>query len=454
MDRRLVNSPFSCDRMKLLKSHPLLSIANSYTIDSPAPSNLSYIWNFGSLLGSCLVLQIITGVTLATHYCSDLDLAFNSVERVMRDINYGWLIRYLHANGAAFFFLFVYAHIGKGLYYGSYRTPRALLWSIGVAIFLIMVITAFLGYVLPYGQMSYWAATVITNLLSAIPWIGKELVEFIWGGFSVGNPTLTRFYALHFLLPFVIAALVVMHLISLHEHASNNPLGISSKSDRVPLYPYFLFKDIVGFFAFFLVLSIFVFFFPNVLGHSDNYVMANPLSTPSSIVPEWYFLPFYAILRSIPSKLLGVLAMLGSILVLFLMPVLDTSRVRSSAFRPLFKLSFWFLVVDFFILMWLGGNHPEAPYVLIGQFATAFYFSWFLVIVPIIGIIENTLQDIATDSSTGSSSSTYSSSKISPLTTQRFVLALHVLITEVYLSAFGAFAFCQLWYYSLRLTRD
>jgi ubiquinol-cytochrome c reductase cytochrome b subunit len=382
--------------MKLVKRHPLIALVNSYLIDSPAPSNLSYIWNFGSLLGTCLALQIITGVTLAMHYIGSVDLAFSSVEHIMRDVNSGWLIRYLHSNGAAFFFIFVYIHMAKALYYGSFRAPRILLWSIGVVIFLVMIITAFLGYVLPWGQMSYWGATVITNLLSAIPWIGTDLVEFIWGGFSVSNATLTRFFSLHFLLPFVLAALAFMHLIALHQNASNNPMGVSSKLDRVPFYPYYVFKDLVGFFVFFLILSIFVFFFPNALGHPDNSIPANPMQTPISIVPEFYLLPFYAILRAIPNKLLGVVAMLAAILILFLLPYLESSRVRSSAFRPFMRFFFWLFVVNFLLLMWIGANHPEPPYILLGQLCTAFYFAYFLILVPLIGLIENTLSDLGT----------------------------------------------------------
>jgi ubiquinol-cytochrome c reductase cytochrome b subunit len=273
--------------MKLLKSHSILSIVNSFVIDSPSPSNLSYLWNYGSLLGVCLVIQIITGVTLAMHYCSSIDIAFLSVEHIIRDVNYGWLIRYLHANTASFFFMFVYLHIGKAIYYGSYKSPRVMLYSIGVIIFVVIIGTAFLGYILVWGQMSLWGATVITNLLSAIPWIGKDLVELIWGGFSVDNATLNRFFSLHYLLPFILAALAAIHLIALHEHGSNNPLGISSNTDRIYFHPYYTFKDLVGVFLFFLVLSYIVFYHPNALGHPDNYIMANPMSTPKSIVPEW-----------------------------------------------------------------------------------------------------------------------------------------------------------------------
>lgn len=383
--------------MKLLKSHSLLSLANNYVIDSPQPSNLNYAWNFGSLLALCLVIQIATGVFLAMHYTPNIDLAFISVEHIMRDVNYGWLIRYTHANTASFFFTFVYLHIGRGLYYGSYKAPRVLTWSIGVIILILMIVTGFLGYVLPWGQMSLWGATVITNLVSAVPWIGKDIVEFIWGGFSVDNATLNRFFSLHYLLPFILAALSLMHLIAKEENGSNNPLGITANTDMVYLHPYYVFKDLVTIFLFILVLALFLFYAPNKMGHPDNYIPANPMQTPASIVPEWYLLPFYAILRSIPDKLGGVVAMLGSLLILLAMPVLDTSRVRGSAFRPLMKLAFWLFVVDFFILLWCGGQHVEEPFITLGQFATAFYFGWFLIIVPAVGIIENTLMDLAAD---------------------------------------------------------
>nr|WVH38215.1 apocytochrome b [Trametes cingulata] len=383
--------------MRAFKSHILLRLINSYMIDSPQPANLSYLWNFGSLLGTCLILQILTGIFLAMHYQPHVDFAFNSVEHIMRDVNNGWAVRYTHANVASFFFIFVYAHIARGLYYGSYKSPRILLWSIGVIILIVMMATAFLGYVLPYGQMSLWGATVITNLLSAIPVFGQDLVELIWGGFSVGNATLNRFFSLHYLLPFLLAALVVAHLLALHTHGSNNPNGIGSNGDRYAMHPYFTFKDLVTLFFFFLVLSIMVFYYPNFLGHSDNYIPANPMQTPASIVPEWYLLPFYAILRSIPNKLLGVIAMFGSLLILLILPYTDLSRVRGNQFKPFMKFAFWFFVVDFIILMWIGSQHPTEPYVTIGQIATAFYFAWFLIIVPAIGIIENTFMDLATE---------------------------------------------------------
>ena len=383
--------------MRNFKSQILLRLVNSYLIDSPEPANLSYLWNFGSLLGTCLVLQILTGIFLAMHYQPHVDFAFNSVEHIMRDVNNGWAVRYTHANVASFFFIFVYAHIARGLYYGSYKSPRVLLWSIGVIILIVMMATAFLGYVLPYGQMSLWGATVITNLLSAIPVFGQDLVELIWGGFSVSNATLNRFFSLHYLLPFLLAALVVAHLIALHTHGSNNPNGISGNGARYAFHPYFIFKDLVTILFFFLVLSIMVFYYPNFLGHSDNYIPANPMQTPASIVPEWYLLPFYAILRSIPNKLLGVIAMFGSLLILLVLPYTDLSRVRGNQFKPFMKFAFWFFVVDFIILMWIGSQHPNSPYVEIGQIATAFYFAWFLIIVPVVGLIENTFMDLATD---------------------------------------------------------
>ncbi len=382
--------------MRLLKSNSLLGLVNSYVVDSPQPANLSYAWNFGSLLATCLGIQIVTGIILAMHYTPNVDLAFVSVEHIMRDVNYGWMIRYIHANVASFFFIFVYLHIARGLYYGSYKSPRILPWSIGVIILVLMMGTAFLGYVLPYGQMSLWGATVITNMLSAVPWIGQDFVQFVWGGFSVNNATLNRFFSLHYLLPFLLSALAIMHLMTLHTHGSSNPLGVGSNADKLPMHPYFIFKDLVTILLFFLALATIVFYFPNLLGHSDNYIPANPMQTPPSIVPEWYLLPFYAILRSIPNKLLGVVGMLGSLLILLAMPILDTSRTRASQFRPVMKFAFGVLVIDFFLLMYLGSQHAEEPYITIGAIATALYFGWFIVIVPVVGIIENTLMDVAT----------------------------------------------------------
>ena len=381
--------------MRIFKSHPLLKLVNSYLVDSPQPSNLSYLWNFGSLLAFCLIIQIITGVTLAMHYNPNVLEAFNSVEHIMRDVNNGWLIRYLHSNTASAFFFLVYLHIGRGLYYGSYKAPRTLVWTIGTVIFILMMATAFLGYVLPYGQMSLWGATVITNLMSAIPWVGQDIVEFIWGGFSVNNATLNRFFSLHFVLPFVLAALALMHLITLHDSAgSGNPVGVSGNYDRLAFAPYFIFKDLITIFLFILVLSVFVFFMPNVLGDSENYVMANPMQTPPAIVPEWYLLPFYAILRSIPNKLLGVIAMFSAILILLAMPFTDLSRSRGIQFRPLSKIAFYIFIGNFLILMQLGAKHVESPFIEFGQISTVLYFAHFLVIVPFISLFENSLTEL------------------------------------------------------------
>jgi ubiquinol-cytochrome c reductase cytochrome b subunit len=383
--------------MRILKKNPLLGILNSYLIDAPTPANISYLWNFGSLLGLCLGIQIVTGVTLAMHYTPSVLEAFNSVEHIMRDVNNGWLIRYLHANTASAFFFLLYLHVGRGLYYGSYKSPRTLTWIIGTVIVILMMATAFLGYVLPYGQMSLWGATVITNLMSAIPWIGQDIVEFIWGGFSVNNATLNRFFALHFLLPFVLAALVLMHLIAYHDVVgSGNPLGISANYDRLPFAPYFIFKDLITIFLFFIVLSVFVFFMPNALGDSENYIMANPMQTPPAIVPEWYLLPFYAILRSIPNKLLGVIAMFASILCLLVMPISDLSKLRGVQFRPLSKIAFFVFVANFLILMQIGAKHVETPFIEFGQLSTVLYFAHFFVIVPVLSIVENSLVDLAT----------------------------------------------------------
>ena len=382
--------------MRIIKSHPFLRIVNSYVIDSPQPSNISYLWNFGSLLGLCLGIQIITGVTLAMHYNPSVLEAFNSVEHIMRDVNNGWLIRYLHSNTASAFFFLVYLHIGRGMYYGSYHGQRTLVWAVGTVILILMIGTGFLGYVLPYGQMSLWGATVITNLMSAIPWLGQDIVEFIWGGFSVNNATLNRFFSLHFVLPFVLAALVLMHFIALHDTVgSSNPLGVSGNYDRLPFAPYFVFKDLITIFLFILVLSTFVFFMPNALGDSDNYIMANPMQTPAAIVPEWYLLPFYAILRSIPNKLLGVIAMFGALLALLVLPILDFNKARGLQFRPISKIAFWVFVSNFLILMQLGAKHVESPFIEFGQISTVLYFSYFLVLVPSISILENTLMDLS-----------------------------------------------------------
>jgi quinol-cytochrome oxidoreductase complex cytochrome b subunit len=366
----------------------LLSIANNHIIDYPTATNISYLYGFGSLAGLMLVVQILTGIFLAMHYTAHIDLAFSSVEHIMRDVNNGWLIRYAHANGASFFFLVVYIHIARGLYYGSYMTPREHLWASGVVIFILMMATAFIGYVLPWGQMSFWGATVITNLFSAIPLIGDSIVQWLWGGFSVDNATLNRFYSLHYLLPFLIAGLVIAHLVLLHTNGNTNPLGIESKTDTVPFYPYLYVKDLFGFIVLMTIFTFVVYFYPNSLGHPDNYIPANPMVTPPHIVPEWYFLPFYAVLRSIPDKLGGVLAMGGALVVLLLMPLLNTSEIRSTAFRPIFRKLYWFLIMDFLILGWIGGNEVETPYIEIGQIATILYFAFFLVFVPALGKLE------------------------------------------------------------------
>jgi len=366
----------------------LLSIANNHIIDYPTATNISYLYGFGSLAGLMLVVQILTGIFLAMHYTAHIDLAFSSVEHIMRDVNNGWLIRYAHANGASFFFLVVYIHIARGLYYGSYMTPREHLWASGVVIFILMMATAFIGYVLPWGQMSFWGATVITNLFSAIPLIGDSIVQWLWGGFSVDNATLNRFYSLHYLLPFLIAGLVIAHLVLLHTNGNTNPLGIDSKTDTVPFYPYLYVKDLFGFIVLMTLFTFVVYFYPNSLGHPDNYIPANPMVTPPHIVPEWYFLPFYAFLRSIPDKLGGVLAMGGALVVLLLMPLLNTSEIRSTAFRPIFRKLYWFLIMDFLILGWIGGNEVETPYIEIGQIATVLYFAFFLVFVPVLGKLE------------------------------------------------------------------
>ncbi len=381
--------------MRILKSNSLLKLVNSYLIDASQPSNISYLWNFGSLLAVCLVIQIITGVTLAMHYSPNILEAFNSVEHIMRDVNNGWLVRYLHSNTASSFFFLVYLHIGRGIYYGSYKAPRTLVWAIGAIILIAMIGTGFLGYVLVYGQMSLWGATVITNLISAIPWIGQDIVEFIWGGFSVNNATLNRFFALHFVLPFVLAALVLMHLIALHDTAgSGNPLGISGVYDRITFAPYYLFKDLITIFIFIFVLSLLVFFTPNALGDSENYIMGNSMQTPLAIVPEWYLLPFYAILRSIPNKLLGVIAMFSALLIILVLPITDLGRSRGLQFKPVSQLFFWIFVSNFIVLMVLGAKHVESPFIEFGQLSTILYFSYFLIIIPIISILENTLIDL------------------------------------------------------------
>lgn len=358
---------------------PIFSILKHAAVDYPTPKNLNYFWNFGSLAGLMLVLMIATGLFLAMNYSDSAGLAFNSVEHIMRDVNGGWLLRYLHANGASFFFIVVYIHIFRGLYYGSYKAPRELLWWLGLVIYLLMMATGFLGYVLPWGQMSFWGATVITSLFSAIPLVGDSIVTWLWGGFSVDNPTLNRFFALHFLLPFVILGVVFFHVVALHTVKSNNPLGIDVKGpqDTIPFHPYYTIKDLFGIGVFLLVYLGVVFFAPNLFGEPDNYIPANPMVTPPHIVPEWYYLPFYAILRSIPDKLGGVVCMFGAILIFFALPWIDSSKVRSAKFRPIYKQVFWIFAADCLLLGYIGAQPPEGSAVLIGQIATLAYFSFF-----------------------------------------------------------------------------
>lgn len=369
----------------------LLSFVDSHIINYPTPINLNYMWSFGSAAGICLVIQIVTGIFLAMHYTPHVDLAFSSIEHIMRNVNNGWLIRYVHANGASMFFIVVYCHIFRGIYYGSYIYPRHLLWITGVALFLLMMATAFMGYVLPWGQMSFWGVTVITSMFTTIPFVGKSIVLWLWGGFSISNATLNRFYSLHYLLPFVIAGLTLLHLSLLHQDGSNNPLGIDTSIDCIPFYPYFYVKDLFTFFMLVGLFTVFVSFSPNYLGHPDNYIPADSIKTPAHIVPEWYFLPFYGILRSIPSKVGGVAAMFGSIVILFFLPFLNTSDLRSPEFRVLYGWSFWFIFLDFLALGWLGVQSTEPPYPLVGAILTVFYFLYFIVLLPGIGLLENAM---------------------------------------------------------------
>jgi len=372
---------------------PLLTLSN-HLRGYPTPKNLNYWWTFGGILTVFLIVQIVTGIILAMHYVAHVDYAFESIEHIMRDVNYGWLIRYAHANGASMFFLAVYIHIFRGLFYGSYKSPREMIWITGLIIYLLMMATAFMGYVLPWGQMSFWAATVITNLFSAVPFVGESITNWLWGGFAVGNPTLTRFYSLHYLLPFLIFGLVILHIWALHVPGNNNPIGIELKKpskDTVPFHPYIVVKDLFALLIFLILFAFFVFYSPNLLGHPDNYIEANPMVTPNHIVPEWYLLPFYAILRSVPDKLFGVIAMFASIFVLVILPWLDTSKVKSAIFRPLYKQFYWILVLDVLILGYMGAMPAEGTYLLIARVATTYYFVHFLVILPVLGYKEKTL---------------------------------------------------------------
>lgn len=375
--------------MRIRKENPIISPINSMLIDLPSPSNISYLWNFGSLLGLCLGVQILTGIFLAMHYSADVSIAFSSVTHILEDVNYGFLLKYLHANGASVFFICVYIHIARGLYYGSYLKSH--LWFSGISLFLIMMLTAFIGYVLPWGQMSFWGATVITNFVSAIPYIGNDVVQWIWGGFSVSNATLNRFFSLHYLFPFVLALLVVIHIVLLHEGGSNSPIGVNPNSDKIPFHAYYSSKDAYGFILIFILLSILVFYMPNVLGDPENYIKANPLVTPVHIMPEWYFLFAYAILRAIPNKLGGVVALVLSILVLAVLPFVHTSNLKGLSFRPIAKLMYWFFMMNFILLTWIGSKPVEDPYIFIGQLSSIFYFSYFLLIVPLVGYLENNL---------------------------------------------------------------
>nr|YP_009378652.1 cytochrome b [Anastrepha fraterculus]ARH56149.1 cytochrome b [Anastrepha fraterculus] len=361
----------------LRTQHPLFKIANNALVDLPAPINISAWWNFGSLLGLCLIIQILTGLFLAMHYTADINLAFNSVNHICRDVNYGWLLRTLHANGASFFFICIYLHIGRGIYYGSYLfTPT---WLVGVLILFLVMATAFMGYVLPWGQMSFWGATVITNLLSAIPYLGIDLVQWVWGGFAVDNATLTRFFTFHFILPFIVLAMTLIHLLFLHQTGSNNPIGLNSNIDKIPFHPYFTYKDIVGFIIMIMALLLLTLINPYLLGDPDNFIPANPLVTPVHIQPEWYFLFAYAILRSIPNKLGGVIALVLSIAILAILPFYHLSNFRGIQFYPVNKILFWIMVVTVILLTWIGARPVEDPYVLVGQILTVIYFLYYII---------------------------------------------------------------------------
>nr|WRW10887.1 cytochrome b [Chlaenius naeviger] len=370
-------------------SHPLFKIANGALVDLPTPSNISLWWNFGSLLGLCLIIQIITGLFLAMHYTANIEMAFNSVSHICRDVNYGWLLRTLHANGASFFFICIYLHIGRGMYYGSYKFTHT--WLVGVIILFLVMGTAFMGYVLPWGQMSFWGATVITNLLSAVPYVGTMLVQWVWGGFAVDNATLTRFFTIHFLLPFIVTAMVMIHLLFLHQTGSNNPLGLNSNIDKIPFHPYFTYKDIMGFIILLMILTTLTLLNPYYLGDPDNFTPANPLVTPVHIQPEWYFLFAYAILRSIPNKLGGVIALVLSILILMIMPFYNMNNFQSLKFYPINQILFWCFLIIVILLTWIGMRPVEDPYILIGQILTIIYFLYFMINPLIMKMWDNLL---------------------------------------------------------------
>ena len=372
------------------KRLPLMRFADENLLSFPTPKNLNYFYTFGFILTMCLVTQIITGIVLAMHYTPSTLLAFDSIEHIMRDVNYGWLIRYIHSNGASMFFLAVFIHMFRGLYYGSYKEPREIIWILGVVIFLLMIITAFMGYVLPWGQMSFWGATVITNLVGTIPVIGEPILTLLLGGFSVDNPTLNRFFSLHYLLPFVIFGVVILHIWALHVTGNNNPTGIEVKDekDTISFHPYYTVKDLFAYVVFLLMFCYFIFYNPNILGHPDNYIEADPMLTPAHIVPEWYLLPFYAILRAVPDKLFGVILMFGSIVVLFFLPWLDTMKVKSARYRPLYKIFYLIFIISCLMLGYLGAKAPEGIYLFLSRVTTIYYFAFFLLIMPILSRIE------------------------------------------------------------------
>ena len=375
--------------MRLRTNYPILSTINNSLIDLQSPSSLSYLWNFGSLLGLCLVIQIITGIFLAMHYCPDTSIAFQSIAHILRDVNNGFLLKYAHANGASFFFICVYIHIGRSLYYGGYYNKP--LWFSGVFILLIMMATAFMGYVLPWGQMSFWGATVITNFVSAIPYIGIDIVQWLWGGYSVNNATLNRFFSFHYLLPFILSALIITHLVFLHNKGSSSPVGIETMTDNIPFHPYFSFKDIFGFLLMLLIFSLIIIFYPNYLGDPENFIKANPLVTPTHIMPEWYFLFAYAILRAIPNKLGGVLALVFSILILLILPFNQKSNLKSISFKPFSKALFWIFISNFWLLTWIGAQPVEEPFIILGQISTIIYYSYFIFLTVLSGWLENNI---------------------------------------------------------------